>query len=58
MTSGGRLVSVPEPQLTDLLDPCLVGLHDWVTKRNDDHETYDVCLRCGQQAGWSPPVHG
>lgn len=44
----------PNPELADLPDPCSVNVHDWVTKRNDEHEMYDVCLRCGQQASWAP----
>lgn len=47
-------MSAPSPQFNDLPDPCSFGVHDWVTKRNDEREDYDVCLRCGQQAGWTP----
>lgn len=47
-------MSMPDPELADLPDPCSDGVHDWVTKRNDQHEMYDVCLGCGQQAGWTP----
>jgi len=50
----GRAVTIPDPHLSDLPDPCSAGVHDWITKRNDDHESYDVCLRCGSQTAWSP----
>lgn len=53
-TKGDRLVTVPNLQLIDppscdLPAPCSFGVHDWVTKRNDEHEDYQLCVRCGQR---------
>lgn len=50
----GPTVSIPDVQLNDLPELCSAGVHEWVTKRNDGQDIYDVCLRCGQQAHWLP----
>jgi hypothetical protein len=41
---------------------CMIGVHRWVRRRNEDSEEYTECSRCGtydvtpQEGGTLPPL--
>ena len=42
----------PPPTPRDLPGPD--EPHDWIMRRNDEGDLYEVCLTCGKQTHWEP----
>ncbi len=41
-------------QVTHPPKSCSVGSHQWITRRNDVGDHYELCVGCGKQASWVP----